>query len=466
MRWRVIALSGLLLLTACTSETTPQSESKGVPAPATTAEGSTTASTTEASGLTIDVIGDLDPRVGVRIDELATFGYRGRPSTSPRTGEHGLAEEFPSLAVRKLDLGWGIDSSATVVAADGEPKTIEAAALRLADSTPWVQSGPGWLVALYKGGLSAPFEMEALHRIISWFMAPDGACQQADEACPFDADMGFPPPPPQLIVNADPIAAIIPHDELVPFEIAIIEAATNIEMGQWKTSWIRDGVAYTSWGDPTDPAAAETWGPASLITGIGCSSFILDPGTDTADRPFIAPHPCNDQAKPTTWAIPADWNVTGLAIIGNDGQGDYRLIVTADRDDSGPVAVQIPIDDRFFTVGVTGDDPALGSLPPLNHDNRRWSLPHRNGRGDLVVVEERTDGWYLVNNATTLRQDLLRASHPIISYTTSGGNRHIILVVDGPDGPSTWWIHDDKVTRLDGQATSVAWAGTHPFDWE
>ncbi|MCP3991993.1 MAG: hypothetical protein GY724_23170, partial [Actinomycetia bacterium] len=50
---------------------------------------------------------------------------------------------------------------------------------------------------------------------------------------------------------------------------------------------------------------------------------------------------------------------------------------------------------------------------------------------------------------------------PIISYATDSGNRHIVAVVDGPDGPSTWWIQDDDLTRLEGSATSVAWNGWH-----
>ncbi|MCP5025216.1 MAG: hypothetical protein GY929_02930, partial [Actinomycetia bacterium] len=96
-----------------------------------------------------------------------------------------------------------------------------------------------------------------------------------------------------------------------------------------------------------------------------------------------------------------------------------------------------------------------------NPPGRPWTLPRRNDIGGLSVVEERPDGWYLIEDALGDSRDLFRANYPIISYATDSGNRHLVAVVDGPDGPSTWWIQDDDLTRLEGSATSVAWNGWH-----
>ncbi|MCP4226089.1 MAG: hypothetical protein GY773_22360, partial [Actinomycetia bacterium] len=263
MSWRWVLAVGLMVLSACVPDPSPTPGSyEGVsPSSAVTTgtvpELSTTASVDEAEPLVIEVLGDLDPTLGTRVRELGNYGYGARPAVpSPVHDVPDLGAMFPSLTVREIDLNWGIDSSALLVTADGDPDVIDQAEAQLAESTRWVLAGENWVAGIYQGGLAARFEMEALVETISWIMDPASACQQGEIACPLGPEVGFPPPPPRLVVN-DEI-----DDEAVPFEVVEIEGASLVEADGVSATWIIDGQAFTGWGDPSDPPETQARGPA------------------------------------------------------------------------------------------------------------------------------------------------------------------------------------------------------------
>ncbi|MCP5026764.1 MAG: hypothetical protein GY929_10825, partial [Actinomycetia bacterium] len=187
----------------------------------------------------IEVLGDLDPTLGTRVRELGNYGYGARPAVpSPVHDVPDLGAMFPSLTVREIDLNWGIDSSALLVTADGDPDVIDQAEAQLAESTRWVLAGENWVAGIYQGGLAVGYEIEALVETISWTMDPGSACQQAEKACPFGPEVGFPPPPPRLVVN-DEI-----DDEAVAFEVVEIEGASLVEADGVSATWIVDSQAF------------------------------------------------------------------------------------------------------------------------------------------------------------------------------------------------------------------------------
>ncbi|MCP4962258.1 MAG: hypothetical protein GY925_23690, partial [Actinomycetia bacterium] len=329
----------------------------------------------------------------------------------------------------------GIDSSALLVTADGDPDVIDQAEAQLAESTRWVLAGENWVAGIYQGGPAVGYEIEALVETISWTMDPGSACQQGEIACPLGPEVGVPPPPPRLVVN-DEI-----DDEAVPFEVVEIEGASLVEADGVSATWIIDGQAFTGWGDPSDPVEIHARGPALVASSIGNYAFLVDPAGDGSESGAVSLRPCCEETNQVEWPIPTGWLVDGLVLIGNFGRGDYRLIVTT-RVDNDSVAVGVPINENIFKPQATIPDLEGGieSLPRLNPPGHPWTLPQRNSTGGLSVVEERPDGWYLVEDALGDSRDLFRANYPIISYATDSGNRHIVAVVDGPDGPSTWWI--------------------------
>jgi len=401
----------------------------------------------EQGDITVLLPANIDISTQVRV--LGGFGYRPRPSPPDRQVEaNELSAAFPSLVVSSFDLNWGIDSSAVLVTAEGDSQTVGAAAASLSRGSSWIQSGPGWLIVLYRTGLTSPPEMERLMETLSWIADPGWACDTGQAACPYGTDVGFPPPPPILVAN-DAV-----HGEL-PFQAVVIDDAHGFAENGGPLLWIADGMVFTTEGPSTDLSRAQSQGPGSVATNLGCFTFAVDGA-------MIVVRSCNGQPTPVSWPIPDDLDVVGLAVVGNFGHNNYRLIVSTQPAGSESVTISLALPTKLFTHQVvTVTDTPIESLAGLDPSTGTWSLPRRNSIGGLTVVEQRADGWYLVDDALADPVDILRSVHPIVAYDIDAGRHHIVLSVDGPGGAAAWWIRNQIPVKLDTNATSLAWSGNH-----
>lgn len=456
MASRLWLACSLLALAACVAEPKPEPAVDVVGDAAPAALTSSTIDRGEnaapAEQVRIDVLRSPQAGAGRSVEQLGVFGYRTRPSTSAGAlGVPDIQQQFPEAAVRVLDVNWGIDSSAVLVTIDADGETIGRAEEHLGETTSWLVSGDRWLAALYQGGLAASFEMKALAEVVSWVLAPDAACELSDQACPAGSDVGFPPPPPSLVLNATPSAP-------APFEVIELSAGM-IGTDALTVTWVEDGEVFTSWVNPGNQRDAESRGAATVAYSFGSFVFVVVPQPDAGST--VELRPCCEQAASSAWSVPQGWTIEGLAVTGNFGQGDYRLIIAASVGDGSSVVVAVPLDERFFDQESALRPEAIETLPNLTPRGRRWSRPQRSASGGLVIVEERQDGWYLIDDALNDGRELLRSSHPILDYSVASGDVHVALVVEGPAGPDNWWINGTDTSQLDGSATSLGWFGTH-----
>ena len=398
----------------------------------------------------IEVLEPADVGLANLVRGLQTFGYQIRPSSPQDQDEaDALGQGEAELSVNSFNLGWGIDSTAVLVTVEQGSESIADVAELAANSTSWLHSTDNGLVALYQGGLTAPFEMDTLLETIKWFIDPDSACGVAQLACPYGPDVGFPPPPPVLMTSQ-----MFDYD--LPFDQVELGGSSGLGSDGQSLIWVDGGTVFTlNRHSVDDIELAQAQGPGTIGAVFGCLTFAVD-------GPAIVARSCNGQGVVGTWPIPESWNVVGLAVTGTWGHDNYQLVVSAKVGTSRQATVGVVLPERFIERYLfDGPGPALDTLPALNPDRGPWTLPQRNIVGDLTVVEQRRDGWYLVDDSLTNATDLLRSDYPIVGYTIDTTRQHMVVAIDGPLGEETWWISNKRLAKIAGSAPSVSWAGSH-----
>ncbi len=442
--------------------------------------------------LTIEVMNEPGGGLGDRWPLLATFGYYGRPATDigyydlPAFVLEAAADDdaHRPVGVELVELNWGIDSSGLLIAIDGPTEAVAEMASAFEPGPRWLidGDGDGWLGVAYRGGLSANFELDELAAAIEWIMRPDQACGMAEAACPLGADVAFPPPPPELVVaelilgeNARPTAGVdsgvraaseVRVDSALPFEVEmLVEPVSRLATTDRVPTWIdAEGHVRSRW-NPNDDEGTDR-GSARVFHSIGSVLFAVNGRPGEPDR--ISLGYSHEESIITEWAAPEDWMVHGLAFIGTFGLDDYRLIVTADLDDGSSRTVALPVGTALLNGGIRAGEflrdqtPVdLAMLPPLNPAGARWSDPQRSA-GLLTVIEEREGQWVLIGDPLGRRLELLRANYPVLSYAVSPGAAHMVVTVDGPQGPSIHWAHHGEVEVIGHGPAALGWLGEHP----
>ncbi|MEM7341681.1 MAG: hypothetical protein AAF467_23740 [Actinomycetota bacterium] len=482
---RPIALVGVVLcvvaasLAACTSDGAGTEQPVGsvgsVAEPTTAPTPAPTASTASTLGAVtdeplIEVLTTPGPRLHDRWSQLGTFGYGVRPAGPTQTvhpAVPAIAADEPTVEVRALAVNWGIDSYGTLVIADGPAEAVrrvevEAADLVASTSVSGSTSGDTWLAA-FVAGHGGPPEVRRLLAAIDAVMEPDGVCDSTPAACPVGASAGFPPPPPLLVTNATDGAS--PD---VPFDVVNLGPdASSVFSDGYQLLWSNGGLMVTTF----EPAARErtdyTTADGEFGLAVGATQVLVDPGADGQGGMVRAPRCCPDGADlgpVPEWSIPEAWAVDGVSFTGSFGFDDYALVFTGTLLASGtpqPFVVAVPVDEQFLARADAGFDlgRAMATAEPIELANR-WTSPQGHN-GQLAVVEERDDGWYLVVDALGAPRDLLRSRTPIVSYAIDRGAVNVAVAVGDESHHSVVWAHRDAISNVEIRATSVAWHGSY-----
>ncbi|MGI9594609.1 MAG: hypothetical protein ACR2QK_00535, partial [Acidimicrobiales bacterium] len=508
MGWKLVLGCGLLVVAGCRaapaqesagssptveppsvtgSPAVPTGDSDGAAEPRSDQEDDLQSAADPEVEPVVEVLADPPATLSGRWPQLRTFGYQGRRATSLEPFELPdwvrAAQETPSdgragaagagLAIESLDLNWGIDSAALLVAIDGPAAEIARVEPEFRDSFDRVVGGETWLAGLNRGGLASPWELDDLAEAVEWIMAPDDACRRSEVACPFGPEVAFPPPPPKLVVAdlgpADGAGPVFDH--ALPFEVVELDqpAPAGIGTNDRSVTWIDDdGMVYTRWsGAPDEPPTAR--GSATVAHSSGSVLCAVTARDGEPGGEVIVLRPFGDDRNAATWPVPPHWTIDGLVMVETFGDDEHNLIITADLDDGSSRAVALPFNVDVLERGVAAPSPGqdgraqvdLTGLPALNASGVGWRRPQRQTVG-ISVVEERADGWYLVDDATGERRELLRSSHPILSYTLGPGGRHIVATIDGPVGPTVVWVDERSVEVIGEGPAAVGWLGSHP----